>query len=131
MCGSHNSLSCPTPVVSTPYTLTSPTPQCHYKVHCKKHIFKKGMRVTRGTCFMAHRTTVDITVPKVNLLFPHGWPFLLGTSWVTHYKGEAAYLSFPSLYSSPRPRCPTQVILWSLAFSNSYYCAVFPNKQDD
>lgn len=33
---------------------------------------------------MARGTTADITVPEVNQLFSLGWPFLLGTGWLTH-----------------------------------------------
>lgn len=38
------------------------------------------MRVTKGTYFVAHGTTVDIIIPKADGLLSQGWVFLLGIS---------------------------------------------------
>lgn len=56
---------------------------------------------------MAPGTTADITIPEVNQLFSLGWPFLLGTGRLTHWKGEAAHLSNPSLRIPSGPEDPT------------------------
>lgn len=50
------------------------------------------MRVTKGACFVAHGTTVDIIIPEVDGLLSQGWVFLLAISGLTLCKGEVAHL---------------------------------------
>lgn len=96
---------------------------------CKKQIFNKGLRITKGAYFIACGTTAEITLPEANRLFSHNQPFLLGISWLTHCKGEAAHLSFLSLHISLRPKVPTPFLLCSsgriLQFLPIYYAQSF------
>lgn len=126
LCGSHNSLSCPIPAVSTSYPLTPLT--VTNTVLCKKHIVNKGMRITKGACFVARGATINITIPEVNQLFFHGWPFLLGTSWLTHCPGEAAQLAIHLFTLLQGPSAPPSFsCALQRLFSSFYSCTVLPN----